>query len=639
MHSHHTERWCVLATDTFTQRKKAIFWSQDFTGTLLNAPVTCSLAIHQESGVSALFANPAKEGTHDFVAVLDDGTVLLLESAMGTMMKLFSPGTCSTARAKMDHQVLCVCASPPSKAVNGATSKLQQRRQLFIIPFNSASNAEMRTLDVPQIAACDQLQDFVVAGKLLTCLWSTGAVSVHDVPSMGKSCTVRHVLQLPQFSLPTSSNKGVKRRNGKAPPTEAIVALCHVIALREHVVAILSPRNVQKDSGVPYAVLNTLFGTLSGLGDVPVASPGSSTEQGILVEAAHTPGDMSSARCSHQEVVVAAGGRVVKWGVTTTGATLVNAIGSLAAGSQPNVTSFISPCAAASVLELEDMEPASDQQHADVQGGFIERCDRKLASSSQERTGLFSAVQKIIALCEVDSNSAALDSVLSQCCDKTVLLTGGMLEKFAGWLSAHQQWAALHKLVVARRLLSLGQCPCILRACAAAEQYSTLLHLLRHAQHVDADDMGGLLESLLLRVLAGSDCASALRKRARAAAEQSCVTAEQNTTSGKVAAAACACAAVDGFTGVHLLLHAVVACKLDSRVVGQACEHLGTVSMACMLAYLRQWVDRMLSSRARSWFSTVKWCAYCHSSTGFHCHLHACTVTYLRVYHVYRSGV
>ena len=609
MHSHHTERWCVLVTDNFTQRKKAIFWSQEFTGTLLNAPVTCSLAVHQDAGVSALFANPAKGGTHDFVAVLDDGTVLLLESTTGTMMKLFSPGACSAARAKMDQQALCVCATLPRAAVKGAASKLQKRRQLFVIPFNSPSNADMRTLDVPQIAATDDLQDFVIAGKLLTCLWSTGAVSVLDVPSMGKSCTVRHVLQLPQFSLPTGSNKGVKRRNGKSPPTEVAVSQCRLIALRDHAVAILSPRSAAKDTGVPFAILNTLFGTLSEVGAMPVTLPSSSAEQGILVEAAHMPSDLLSAQGSHQEVVVAAGGRVVKWGVTTKEATLASVIGSLAASSQADVANSFVPCAAASVLELEDGDPARDQQDEAGKVGFIQRCDKKLVSSSQERTELHSAVQKTLELRDVGSNSAALDSVLSQCCDKTALLTGGMLEKFAGWLADQKQWVALQKLAAARKLLSLGQAPCILRACAEAEQYVTLLHLLRHAQHVDADDLGGLLDTLLRGILAGSDRASALRKRARAAAEQSCITAEQNTTSGKIAAAACACAAVDGFTGVHLLLHAVVACMLDDRVVGKACEHLGTASMACMLAYLRQWVDRMLSSRARSWFTTVKWCA------------------------------
>lgn len=617
VHSQHSERCAVLVSDTFTQRKKALFWPLDFTGTLLNAPVTCSLALRQDAGVSALFANPAKGGTHDFVTVLDDGTVLLLESAMGTMVKLFSPGMCSAARAKMDQQVLCVCATTPSTAVNGATSKLRKRHRLFVIPFNSPNNSETRTLDVPQIAVNDELQDFAVSCKLLTCLWSTGSVSVLDIPAMSHTCIVRHTLQLPQFSLPTAgNNKGVKRRNGKSPAAEQTgVSLCRVVALRDHAIAILSPRKEQKGNAVPYVVLNTLFGTVSESASFPATLPSLSPEQGIIVETVQKPSDVASAEWgSHQEVVVAAGGHVVKWGVTVKDATLANAIGSLAASSQPscaqpNTSHALTPSAVATVLELEDVEPTQDGQQEDSKGAFVQRCDRQLVSSSVECTELYSAVQQTLALREVGSNSATVDSILTQCCDKKVLLTGGMLEKFASWLAEHKQWPALQKLVIARRLLSLGQCPCILRACAEAEQYATLIHLLRHSQDVVADDLGALLEALLCRILAGSDRASALRKRARAAAEQCCVAAEQHTTSVKVASASCACAAVDGFTGVHFVLHAVVACKLDARVIGKACEHLGTATMACMLAYLRQWVDRMLSSRAASWFSATKWCA------------------------------
>lgn len=295
--------------------------------------------------------------------------------------------------------------------------------------------------------------------------------------------------------------------------------------------------------------------------------------------------------------------------VDVSDATLASAIGSLAPSSAPTTNEKSAPTAAATMFVLKDVHVVGDNEQEAIPG-FLKRCDHQLEPSGQHFEELHNAMQQALSVRDPQGSNAFIDSALRQCADTSVLLPDGLLEQFAGWLADRQRWGALQKLVKARRCTSLHQCPSLLRACAEAERYRILLELMRSLEDATADDLSSFLEALMSKVLDNSDSPSSLelRRWGRTLAKKHCTAAEKNRTSEAVAAATCVCAAVDGFSGVHFVLHAVIACKLDNRVIRSACENLGTSSVVSMLTYLRQWIDRMLSSHAGTWFFTEKWC-------------------------------
>ena len=195
-------------------------------------------------------------------------------------------------------------------------------------------------------------------------------------------------------------------------------------------------------------------------------------------------------------------------------------------------------------------------------------------------------------------------------------VTGGLLEKLADRLLKCKQWTVLEQLIRLRLPLALPLCHELLATCARAGQYRMLACLMREANDVPLPDFVDMLRELTGQSGGLSSdaplhrqAATAMKSYAHAVACKLCVIAEKkkcNIQSCQTAAAVVA--AVEGFSGVQITLHAAVACRLDMVEIRDACRSLDSARAEHLFAYLQLWLEHMLGDGIGAWFDEVIWC-------------------------------
>eukprot|EP00892_Ulva_mutabilis_P007137 jgi/Ulvmu1/4796/UM020_0081.1 len=617
-----------MVTDSTTGRHKALFWSDDFSGSLLNVTSSVPLKLRSDQVVSGLFPHPSSSSKHDFIAVLADCTVMVLDSSAGSMSKLFGHVGSTTLHACVDGKTLYVMAKTMPAAGNGKAAKQQKSFVLIGLPFDSSSSEDVWTAHVKPPQNATELQSFVVSGITLTCVWVDGSITILSV-SPARGVRQQHTLDIPAArTTPADMASSSKKRrthnapNGVSPSISS--GRCHVTALHEHSVILFASSGDARETR--FVVINTLFGApvSTGLVDANVVRK---SQHSRLVAAARPP---NASQDSGNSVFLAFDGRVVRTSIPAPEAALAGAVGCLAPARGDAQSAVLSAeciihqqtAGAPQALRRVGTDACSaarsrgEQSRPPSQTNFLVKAQSTWErNTSVEHPDLIGTLQKVALATGPVDNESEVQELINALGPSRMVLTGDLLEKLAGRLQESKQWTLLEQLVRRRPLRSLPLCPCILSTCAEEGQLRILSCLLREASDVALPDFIAMLRELTTEVATGQvdrqalqQASAAMQTYAYGVARRLCIHAEDKKRSlqGSQAAAA-AVAAVDGFSGMQIVMHAAIACRLDVHEILDACRSLDSIGTEHLLAYLQIWLERMLGDGSRAWFNEVLW--------------------------------
>ena len=627
--------YAAVVTESSVGRQRALFWSHDFSGTLLNAPSSVSLQLGSSHQVVwSLFPHPGTGSKHDFIAVLGDCTVILLDSSAGSMSRLFGQAGLTTLHACMDSKTLYVMARCTHAAGNGKSASSEKTAFTLVgLPFGSSSSEDIWSTAVkpPRISAA--LQSFIVCGVTLTCVWSNGSVTVSSVnPSRGVRSQHTLDISAADVSLRSSQAMNKKRRNQDAPndchAIDTCQSKCSIVALHEHAVVVIAPG---KDAqGVQFVVLNTLFGAPVRTGHV---GQGMSQSLGSFSLLAAQP-SMVDHRC-HESVVLARGGSVVRAMIPVPQPSLASAVGCLAPARHDAQAALLSAdyllrqqtASCPQSLKQANRCVGSDSNELGKDAGssrhtsFLVRAQSswQLGGSDDDKD-LVNMLQSIALAAGPVEDADKAKELLSVLSTSSILLTGDLVEKLARRLQASKQWVLLEHLIRHRPLRALPLCPHILATLAQAGQYRMLKCLMREARDVAHHDFVDMVRELTAGGGSGTVSRHSeqwapdmMQSYAYGVASKLCCHAEAKKRSlQSCQAAAAAVAAVEGFSGAQIAMHAALACRLDLHDILNACRALDGVRAENLLGYLQQWLERMLGDSSGAWFHEVLWCVHLH---------------------------
>lgn len=619
-------------TDGNVRRQRALFWPSSFTGTLLNAPSSVTLQLPSDIVVSALFPHPGSSCKHDFIAVLEDCTVLLLDSSAGSISKLHRHVGMISLQSTIDDDTLYIMAKTTNGLLNGKSQpNNDQSLTLLSFPFSSSSREEMWSAPVKPPHKATAMQSFAICGPTLTCVWSDGSVTVSSTSPV-QGVRTQHVLEIPiaklqshdQLPLSSKKRRSHDARNG-SHASKARPATCQVVAPHKTSAIIFAAVNAVE--GIRFVLISTLFGAPVSTGHVEAgATPASSKGSLLAAIPPFATGDADGG------VVLALGGRLMRAAINVPPPSLAGAVGTLAPireGQEPAVLSAaycrqqqhvshrMQPHSASQVSPGINATNSGPVSGPSTDGKFLMR-----SPSPWEPTKCFSDQNlmeslRMLALAtgpvERDEDLRQLLYSLSR---SNMAVTGGLLEKLANRLLKCKQWTLLEQLIRLRLPLALPLCHELLVTCAHAGQYRLLACLMREASDVALRDFVAMLRELTGQ--AGSlsvdaplhqQAATAMKSYAHTVASKLCVNAEKKKSNvQRCQTAAAVVAAVEGFSGVQIALHAAVACRLDMVEIRDACRSLDSARAEHLFAYLQRWLEQMLGDGTGAWFHEVMWC-------------------------------
>lgn len=597
-------------------------------------PSSVTLQLPGDIVVSALFPHPGSSCKHDFIAVLEDCTVLLLDSSVGSMSKLYGHAGITSLQVNIDDDTLYIMAKSTHGLLNGKSqSNHAKPLMLLSFPFSSSSSEEMWSAPIkpPQKAAA--MQSFAIHGDTLTCVWSDGSVTVSSASPV-QGVRTQHVLEIPmarvkfidQQPLASKKRNNHDARNG-SHASHTRPATCQVVAPHKAWAIIFSPADAVE--GLRFVLISTLFGAPVSTGHVEAGAIPNSSEGSLI--AAIPP---FSTGYADGGVVLALGGRLIRATITVPKANLATAVGTLApirVGKEPAVLSGVLSTEYRQQQQVSHcMQPLSSQVPPGViatnsgavlgprtNGKFIMR-----SPSPWEPTKSFCDQNLMESLCMLAlatgpvEHDDKLRQLLYSLGRSNMAVTGGLLEKLADRLLKCKQWTVLEQLIRLRLPLALPLCHELLATCARAGQYRMLACLMREANDVPLPDFVDMLRELTGQSGGLSSdaplhrqAATAMKSYAHAVACKLCVIAEKkkcNIQSCQTAAAVVA--AVEGFSGVQITLHAAVACRLDMVEIRDACRSLDSARAEHLFVYLQLWLEHMLGDGIGAWFDEVIWC-------------------------------
>lgn len=630
--SHRSGNYAAIVSDANIGRQKALFWSDSFTGTLLSVPTAVTLQLRCDTAVSALFPHPGSSCKYDFIAVLEDCTILLLDSAAGSFSKLYGHSGMTTMSTSMDDTSLYVMARTAHREFNGNSDQSHiQPLMLLSFPFDSSSSEEMWSAPIKPQQKASTLQSFAIHGATLTCVWSDGSVTISSLSPV-RGVRTQHFLEIPAASIGQHSPQTLtskKRRNHEtrngSHAIQGAFAKTQVVAPHENCAIIFSPEVASQ--GVRYVVISTLFGAPISDGHIQAEAPLLSRGASLLAAAAPP----AAGHQSSNDVLLGLGGRLVRAVISVPPPSLAGAVGTLVPVRERKEAAVLS----ADCLQRQQnsccIRPLS---HTDVHtgtparkngaesgsgssGNFIRRVPSPWALSQNFSDEELNQTLRAVALSTGPiEREDKLKKLLCGLGSSSMVVTGGMLEKLADRLLEGELWPLLEQLIRLRPPLSLPRCHAMLATCANAGQYHLLACLMREASDVDLVDFSNMLRELTAQAGGLSadahlqrQGATAIKGYAHGTAVKLCAQAEAKKLNlQSCQAAAAAVSATEGFSGVQITLHAVVACRLDEVEVRDACRALDSTRAEHLFVYLQRWLEEMLGQRSGAWFDEAVWC-------------------------------
>lgn len=623
-----SSHYAVVVIENITQQTKVLCWPNTFSGSLIDSPVCVVLELSSSQAVHAVFPHPGSTGSEDFIILLDDCTVICLNSAKGSVSTSYRRKRASViVQAAVDDSALYIMAkTTPRPADKGSGGDKIDSVDLLAIPFGTRSSDEMWSETVKPVT-CSSLLCFAIREATLTCVWSDGSVTVSTVRSQEKA-EADFVLKLPVASMQPDElpiidgmpNSGVQNRVHTGCSRRKTV---QAVAPHKHSAIIFCASPAAE--GVEYFVISTLFGAPVSKGCVTANVPLLRSELSLHVAApTFSAGDTRSSN-----VVLAVGGRIFQPVVELPSSNLAGVIGALAPVREGH------PVSTACVEYFQQsLKPSCLHSFRPVHVSTRPRSGNNLSEAVHSSDGTFIQKQRTpwqplrseddhqrceamwkAGLATGPINDDELQVLLQWLSESGEVITGGVLEKLANRFLGLRNWELLDQLVNLKTPLSLSLCHAALGICACNGKYRTLVCFLRRSEDIALPDF---IE--MLRALTSSDTqahreeATALKSHAYKEAIRYCENAESKSRNMRCChTAAAAVAGVEGFSGAQIALHAAISCRLDASDVKDACRALDDRMAENLFTYLMLWLERMLGQGAIGLFDDPFWCAFSFS--------------------------
>ena len=582
-HSERTGACCTVVYEPAAAHSvRAVFWRFSYTGALRHCEHAAPLP---HCSIAALLATPDAADRHDFVAVLVDGSALLLCSADCSCMRLPLQPMARVHGACFDGGALHICGQ---RAQRNGLVPLQPEMQLTTLQLaedRGGAGVSACRLQVPPHAGA--LTTFVVTGGKVLCTWGSGAVTVQAHAAQRRRAAAT-TLKCTQLATTHVNNVAEKRKNGIHAKRQRdagtnrsshapCLAVC-AVALGPRLAAVLS----QRPGDLHYMCFDTAHCLVHSAGVLHSKLP----VTGTTLLAHTTPGTSAA-------VVVASAGVILRAKLQRRKPSLAAALGTAAGSSetpaaramqsevaQDSIMALTMPAhiAAASFSPIAAPAAASRAVPLPAAGTHWQAASERAANDV-----LHDGLQRLTL--DASPGTAFVDTVTRR--GHRPHVCGGLGVSAAGYMAQRGAWPAMEQLLAVAPPLTTARSPNVLHACVRGGRGDVARRMLRSTQDVNVGDFAAAL-GLLLVPSAGGGCerdAHTLHESLRRQARQ----LRSARTGSRRTRAARAASALDGFSIWHLPLHAFAACPLDARDAAAVARILGGAALARFVTYLLRW--------------------------------------------------